>query len=81
MDTSDARVETNFNTYYLGIRQIAMAFRYWFLAALFWLVMWMTPLIGGLIVRAIFDHLTGAAPAAADLWGLLKCAATPNAAP
>jgi ATP-binding cassette subfamily B protein len=48
-----------------------MAFRYWFLAALFWLVMWMTPLIGGLIVRAIFDHLTGAAPAAADLWGLL----------
>jgi len=71
MDTSDARVETNFSTYYLAVRQIAMAFRWWFMAALFWLVMWVTPLIGGLIVRAVFDNLTGAAPAAADLWGLL----------
>ncbi len=71
MDTSDARVETNFSTYYLAIRQIAMAFRSWFMAALFWLLMWITPLIAGLIVRAIFDQLTGAAPAAFGLWGLL----------
>ncbi|HUF37631.1 MAG TPA: ABC transporter ATP-binding protein [Anaerolineales bacterium] len=70
-DTSDARVETNFSTYYLAVRQIAMAFRWWFFSALFWLLVWVTPLAAGLIVRAIFDDLTGAAPAAFSLWGLL----------
>ena len=71
MDTSDARVETSFNTYYLAVRQMQMAFRNWLPAALFWALMWISPLISGLIVRAIFNDLTGDVPAQIGLSGLL----------
>ena len=71
MDTSDARIKTNFNTYHLAFRQVRMAFRTWLLTAFFWALVWVTPLIAGLVVRAVFDELTGAATASIGLWGLL----------
>ena len=71
METSDARERVSFNTYYLAVRQVAMGFKAWIVTAFFWAVMWVTPLIAGLIVRAVFDHLTGAKQAAIGLWGLL----------
>ena len=71
MENADAREPVSFNTYYLAFRQVRMQFWAWFITAFFWALMWLAPLAAGLIVRAVFDHLTGAAQAEIGLWGLL----------
>ncbi len=71
MEMKDTRIPATFNTYYLAFRQVAMGFKSWLVTSFFWALMWVTPLIAGLIVRSVFDHLTGAKQAEIGLWGLL----------
>ena len=71
MENLEAREHVSFNTYYLALRQVAMGFKPWLMTAFFWSLMWVAPLMAGLIVRAIFDMLTGAKQAEIGLWGLL----------
>lgn len=59
------------STYALTIRLVWLEFPVYLLNAAAWMVMFLTPLVVGLVVRAIFDHLTGEAPARLGLWGLL----------
>ncbi len=60
-----------FSTYYVGLRMIRLALSNYIPDALFWLMMWTSPLAAGLIVRAIFNHLTSEAALTFNLWGLL----------
>jgi ATP-binding cassette subfamily B protein len=59
------------STYLIGLRLVRLSFWIWLLDASFWVLMWTSPLAAGLIVRAIFNHLTGQAPVSMGLWGLL----------
>ena len=63
--------ERPLSTYGLTFRLVMMEFRVYLLNAVAWLVMFVVPLLIGLVVRAIFNDLTGEAPARIGLWGLL----------
>jgi len=59
------------STYALTFRLVMMEFRTYLINAVAWLFMFTVPLMIGLVVRAIFDTLTGDAPAQIGIPGLL----------
>ena len=59
------------STYAVSGNLIRYKWLWYLLSALLWGVVWLTPLAGGLIVREIFNSLTGQAAVSLDLWGLL----------
>ncbi|HLF91568.1 MAG TPA: hypothetical protein VI451_21670, partial [Anaerolineales bacterium] len=63
--------ERPLSTYSLTFRLVMMESRVYLLNAVAWFVMFVVPLMIGLVVRAIFNDLTGEAPARIGLWGLL----------
>ncbi len=65
------RSDKPLTTYRLSLRLIRYKFGWYFFDALFWAIMWVSPLAGGLVIRQIFDLLTTRAQAGIGLWGLL----------
>ena len=63
--------ERPLSTYALTFRLVLMEFWVYLLNTAAWLVMFIVPLMVGLVVRAIFNDLTGEAPARLGLPGLL----------
>ena len=59
------------STYAVAFRLMRYKLGLYLLAAFFWCLMWVSPLAGGLVVREIFDTLTGDAQLSIGLWGLL----------
>jgi len=59
------------STYALSARLVWLEFRTYLINASAWTVMFIIPLFVGLVVRAIFNDLTGEAPTSIGLWGLL----------
>ena len=59
------------STYAVSGRLIRYMAGWFTFDALFWMLMWVSPLVSGLIVRAIFNLLTGDAPVEMGLWSLL----------
>ncbi|MFQ5614881.1 MAG: ABC transporter ATP-binding protein [Anaerolineales bacterium] len=60
-----------FSTYEAALRLIRFRFGQFALDALMWVFLWTGNMWGGLIIREIFNGLTGDAPARIGLWGAL----------
>ncbi|NUM49026.1 MAG: ABC transporter ATP-binding protein [Anaerolineales bacterium] len=67
----NTKTQDTISTYALTFRLVMMEFRVFLLNAVAWFMMFILPLVVGLVVRAYFNTLTGEAPAAIGLWGLL----------
>jgi ATP-binding cassette subfamily B protein len=59
------------STYGVAGNLIRYKWLWYTVSAIFWGGMWLTPLASGLIVREIFNSLTGQAALGLNLWGLL----------
>ncbi len=68
---SGLSAEGNMSTWRMAARLIAYRPRLWALDALLWGLVWSLPVLVGLVVKAVFDTLTGEAPAAIGLAGLM----------
>jgi len=63
--------EGSMNTWRMAARLAAFRPGMWLLDALLWGLVWSLPVASGLVIKAVFDHLTGAAKADIGLAGLL----------
>ncbi len=63
--------EGNMGTWRMAGRLAAFRPGMWLVDALLWGLVWSLPVASGLVIKAIFDQLTGSAPAGLGLGGLL----------
>ena len=63
--------EGNMGTWRMAGRLAAFRPGLWLVDAALWGLVWSLPVASGLVIKAVFDHLTGAAPAGLGLGGLL----------